>query len=1293
MNISRRKRSQDLLALAAVVISFVARARASSPVCAPGNWVSLDSIGSRSSLAAVWTGSEIIVWGGHTDSGYRLDPTTGIVRPLPENGAPSRRFGHVAVWTGHEMIIWGGHLEEPGTVGAIYNPDSDLWRSMSGAGSPATGVGSIAAWSGEEMIVFGGDDDLSGNWTSACGIRPARGGRYNPVTDRWRAMALPSGNRKFPAGAWTGSRLIVWGGVCGRGSESDSSGFLYDPAADRIEAMSSIGAPVGRRLSSAVWTGAYLVVWGGIRDCLDSLCYWDMERSGGRYDPVQDRWLPMATSGAPDGVFQLAVTSTSAGAFFWGGRSLSTSFVYFDTGAIYDPAADAWSTVSDVGSPARRCNATAIDHSSGVTVVGGENYDYYMNDIKTLRLPQNAWTSATATQLPTPRFGAARQWTGSETIVWGGSTAKSVWWDPKPRTFEQSGSVFDPFLSSSRLFQGDGYPEVSGNLGAGAVWSGKEFWVVAGGRHPGRFDPESQCWRPVRSYHFVRSTRAAWGANRIFVFESASDSVSSKMLSLSVEDDDWTDVSSPLLPDVLGNSVTMVGDPTGVYLLGGQARASGPNVATFLHFDAANSDWKELPACPLSPRAFAEGFWTGSQLLIWGGEECNAGSCNPTGGGAIFDPTENSWTTISRADEPIPSVGNGATWGEGGLAVVGIDPRSSSGQAGIWRWKPDTDSWEGLPPISPTHLGGSLLGWAGNNLLLSGGNPISDPVLLEFNCETSPLSITRVPSSANTRDFISFVPRTSTDITRWQWTTDDGQTSTRRSPSFRYSASGDHSIHLSVTGRDGAVSTAISQFVVSSTAEVWSRKLVVPIVVHSNGVNGSVWQTELILKNPSGSRSFSSKLEFVQSGVSTPALSQVIQLGPNQSLSISDVLHSAFGIESDVFGSLWIQGDSAEPTPIVVARISTASPTGGSYGELIPAFDRWSYFSTPPGVTSVIPGGAHTEIPGLVDSESRRTNIGIFNPNDTEIKVLLDGHTEPPYPSAGTYLEVEVPPRGVIQLNSFGQLGSIPPGVPFHCGFNSTTRFLAYASLVDNQTNDPTIVLANPRGSTLRDVVVDGLASASGDHGTSWKTEVAIFPESDSSDCEGVFFPREGAGTEKNFLIPLETSIGRNWADFLAEAVNATNAAGAIQISASCGQSIYHWERTYTSSPKGTYGQALKPLDSHFGTAEIIGGRENQTWRTNLGILGPGDSSLTVHVEILDSSGAVLAGQDLSLIPHSPVFLAHVAEVIAGTSAIDLFTIRIAGDGTHPFTAWASIVDNVTGDGLFLGATSTTCNE
>ena len=64
---------------------------------------------------AVWTGSEMIVWGGQFDvrhflnTGGRYDPGTDSWTATSTANAPdcAEQF-HTAVWTGSEMIVWGG---------------------------------------------------------------------------------------------------------------------------------------------------------------------------------------------------------------------------------------------------------------------------------------------------------------------------------------------------------------------------------------------------------------------------------------------------------------------------------------------------------------------------------------------------------------------------------------------------------------------------------------------------------------------------------------------------------------------------------------------------------------------------------------------------------------------------------------------------------------------------------------------------------------------------------------------------------------------------------------------------------------------------------------------------------------------------------------------------------------------------------------------------------------------------------------------------------------------------------
>jgi hypothetical protein len=86
---------------------------------------------SRADFAAVWTGSQVLVWGGVTGSspaspvpphGEAYDPATNQWTALPEAPLTGRAFP-TAVWTGSQMIVWGGDTTSQNyTDGAAYTP-------------------------------------------------------------------------------------------------------------------------------------------------------------------------------------------------------------------------------------------------------------------------------------------------------------------------------------------------------------------------------------------------------------------------------------------------------------------------------------------------------------------------------------------------------------------------------------------------------------------------------------------------------------------------------------------------------------------------------------------------------------------------------------------------------------------------------------------------------------------------------------------------------------------------------------------------------------------------------------------------------------------------------------------------------------------------------------------------------------------------------------------------------------------------------------------------------------------
>ena len=116
------------------------------------------------------TFTEMIIWGGYFyntsfhffNNGGRYNPVSDSWSPMSTNGAPTPRYLQTAIWTGTEMIVWGGLAIYPNYFnnGGRYNPATDSWSAASTLGAPSARSSHTAVWTGTEMIIWGGRTSL-----------------------------------------------------------------------------------------------------------------------------------------------------------------------------------------------------------------------------------------------------------------------------------------------------------------------------------------------------------------------------------------------------------------------------------------------------------------------------------------------------------------------------------------------------------------------------------------------------------------------------------------------------------------------------------------------------------------------------------------------------------------------------------------------------------------------------------------------------------------------------------------------------------------------------------------------------------------------------------------------------------------------------------------------------------------------------------------------------------------------------------------------------------------------------
>jgi len=138
--------------------------------------------------------------------------------PMSMTNAPSPREAHSAVWSGTEMIVFGGATTmldgTPVNDGAIYPLATDTWRPISTLNGPGARADHAAVWLGTKMLVWGSLSGFSDGYL------------YDPALDQWSKISsanAPANRQRF-AYATDGRRLFVYGG-----GFASATGAMWSP--------------------------------------------------------------------------------------------------------------------------------------------------------------------------------------------------------------------------------------------------------------------------------------------------------------------------------------------------------------------------------------------------------------------------------------------------------------------------------------------------------------------------------------------------------------------------------------------------------------------------------------------------------------------------------------------------------------------------------------------------------------------------------------------------------------------------------------------------------------------------------------------------------------------------------------------------------------------------------------------------------------------------------------------------------------------------------------------------------
>lgn len=214
---------------------------------------------------------------------------------------------------------------------------------------------------------------------------------------------------------------------------------------------------------------------------------------------------------------------------------------------------------------------------------------------------------------------------------------------------------------------------------------------------------------------------------------------------------------------------------------------------------------------------------------------------------------------------------------------------------------------------------------------------------------------------------------------------------------------------------------------------------VVPGAAHSEGVGDSRWRTDLSLQSRAPGTD-EILLEFLPwNRPASKMIRKWITVRGGRSMRLEDVIGTIFDYEGA--GTLWIWPQSAQLA--VMARTWEEQHRNG---QGVPHLD-W---------TDSLSWGEHATLCGLQEDAEDRTNLGLINLEESSIDIVLELSGD-----SGEELgriEEHLRPRESVQLNSVLSGLSDAPVEPGSVEIWTTTeggRFLAYASRIDNTSQDP----------------------------------------------------------------------------------------------------------------------------------------------------------------------------------------------------------------------------------------------
>jgi Ig-like domain CHU_C associated len=472
--------------------------------------------------------------------------------------------------------------------------------------------------------------------------------------------------------------------------------------------------------------------------------------------------------------------------------------------------------------------------------------------------------------------------------------------------------------------------------------------------------------------------------------------------------------------------------------------------------------------------------------------------------------------------------------------------------------------------------------------------------------------------------------------------------------------------------------------------------MIIPAVAHVQGI-GSPFRSDVRLVNVS--------FDDIEYEITfTPSQTDGTQVGKKTRLTVSagdtiafdDIVRSWYGagiLGESGLGTIEIRPLNApSPSSSVASSRTYALDAGGTLGQFIPAL-RIDQFVRDINQDSL----GRISLQQIANSAFYRTNLGFVEGSGHPVTFdarLLDAN--------GVVLRAitrELPPFGQLQQNLTSLFGDIEltDGRVEVTVVSSTGLVSAYASVLNNRTNDPLMVFpVQPARFTAARYVLAGIAEFVAPDGRNFHSDMRIYNAGRDPVTVTLWYYDRGQSEpgQPPRQVTLAPGQVRSYNDVLPALWPGLVGGGSIVATAPPEASLVLTAQTYSRQPDGgTKGQFIPGVTYREATGlgerslEVLQLEQSAQYRSNVGVVEVTGQPATIEIAMYEPDAKISAVTQYGLKANEYIQFDRILEAIGklGTVYNGRVSIRVIG-GEGRVYGYGSCVDNRTEDPTYVPA-------